>query len=166
MNHRNEFGAYYQKHFKTGVGVEIGVQVGLFAEIITRDWKGKYIGVDMWPNYAQFDETKRRLAGRDVDLKYMESKTAAATIGDETLDWVFIDAGHRYEEVKADLEAWYPKVRKGGIVSGHDYVKYQDFGVIEAVNEFAAAHGYTVSFTETDMWQGVNFISWYFTKHE
>jgi len=36
-------------------------------------------------------------------------------------DFVFIDADHTYESVKKDILAWYPKVKKGGIIAGHNY---------------------------------------------
>jgi hypothetical protein len=34
---------------------------------------------------------------------------------------VYIDANHNYENVKADINAWYPKVKKNGLIGGHDY---------------------------------------------
>ena len=49
-------------------------------------------------------------------------------------DVVFIDASHDYESAKKDIIAWLPKVRKGGVLCGHDYSLAQ-FGVIQAVNE-------------------------------
>ena len=56
--------------------------------------------------------------------------------------------------------------RKGGIISGHDYVEYEDYGVIQAVDEFAKAKGYKVDLTEVDINPELNFnfISWYITK--
>lgn len=36
------------------------------------------------------------------------------------LDFIFVDAGHEYEDVKADIQAWYPKIKKGGYMIGHD----------------------------------------------
>lgn len=51
----------------------------------------------------------------------MASVDAAKTYSDESLDVVFIDAGHSYEAVKADILAWYPKVKRGGYIAGHDY---------------------------------------------
>ena len=40
---------------------------------------------------------------------------------DETFDWIYIDANHNYDSVKADLVAWIPKVKIGGWISGHDW---------------------------------------------
>lgn len=162
MYHRNEFGKYYQEHYKTGLGVEVGVQNGFFSMEILKDWKGELKCVDRW-----IEKSEESIATDNVGSHRMikgDSVESAKLFEDESLDFVFIDAGHRFEEVKADLEAWFPKVRKGGIVSGHDYVAYKDFGVVEAVDLFCKEHGYTIELTDQDMWEGVNFRSWYFTK--
>jgi hypothetical protein len=52
----------------------------------------------------------------------MTSLAAAKCFPMESLDLVFIDADHRYNMVKADIKAWWPKVRVGGILCGHDYL--------------------------------------------
>jgi predicted O-methyltransferase YrrM len=52
---------------------------------------------------------------------------------DNSLDFVFIDASHDYDRVKKDVEAWYNKVKEGGIISGHDYGSFP--GVKQAVDE-------------------------------
>lgn len=62
------------------------------------------------------------------------SLDAAKLYDDRSLDLVFIDAAHDYDNVKADILAWLPKVRLGGIISGHDYCGAWP-GVIQAVNE-------------------------------
>lgn len=51
----------------------------------------------------------------------------------DTLSFVFIDACHTYEAVKADIAAWLPKVKQGGILAGHDIGTYS--GVAQAVGE-------------------------------
>jgi predicted O-methyltransferase YrrM len=53
---------------------------------------------------------------------------------DNSLDFVYIDANHKYEAIKFDVENWHKKVRPGGIVSGHDFC-WKHFGVIKAVSE-------------------------------
>jgi predicted O-methyltransferase YrrM len=49
------------------------------------------------------------------------SEMAAKMFPDGSLDLVFIDGDHEYESVKADLQTWLPKVKPGGMISGHDY---------------------------------------------
>jgi predicted O-methyltransferase YrrM len=61
------------------------------------------------------------------------SDIAAENFKDNSVDVIFIDAGHSYESVKKDIEAWLPKMKKGGIMAGHDYWAWE--GVRKAVNE-------------------------------
>ena len=63
-------------------------------------------------------------------------------IEDNTLSMVYIDADHSYEGVKRDLNAFYSKVRSGGIIAGHDYTS-PDYGVFQAVAEFCKEKNYT-----------------------
>ena len=53
---------------------------------------------------------------------------------DNDYDFIYIDGSHTYESVKRDLELYLPKLKKGGIIGGHDYSQIWP-GVIEAVNE-------------------------------
>jgi len=59
------------------------------------------------------------------DKKYnvlkMDSISASQKFEDNYFDVIFIDADHEYEGVKHDLLSWYPKLKSGGILSGHDY---------------------------------------------
>lgn len=57
----------------------------------------------------------------------------------QQFDFVFIDADHRYEAIKADIAAWWPKVKAGGRLAGHDYTMAFP-GVIQAVNEVFAGN--------------------------
>ena len=63
------------------------------------------------------------------------------------VDFVYIDADHSEASVTADLEAWAPLVRPGGILAGHDYCEAHRNGVIQAVDKFASKTGWEFSLT-------------------
>ncbi len=63
------------------------------------------------------------------------SLRAAGHFEEASLNFVFIDADHSYESVNADIEAWLPKVKPGGILAGHDYGVPLWPGVKQAVDE-------------------------------
>ena len=63
----------------------------------------------------------------------MDSNNALSHIKDDELDFIFLDAYLSKEQAVQDLEAWYPKVKKGGLFSGHDYFSPM---VYESVSEF------------------------------
>jgi cephalosporin hydroxylase len=70
----------------------------------------------------------------------------------QRFDLVFLDAMHTYEDVKADIERWRPKVRAGGVMAFHDY-GHGDFpGVKQAVDE---VFGPQVNVVVTLMWMNL-----------
>lgn len=69
---------------------------------------------------------------------------------DNSLDFVFIDASHEYLDVKEDLKAWWPKVKKDGVFAGHDYKHWA--GVTRAVNEFAVNNNLKASNISKTSW--------------
>ena len=66
----------------------------------------------------------------------MMSAQAARLFDDESIDFCFIDGDHRYKAVIEDLCCWFPKIRPGGLIGGHDYVGPDSLGVKQAVDEF------------------------------
>ena len=56
-----------------------------------------------------------------------------------SLDFVFIDASHEYDDVKKDILSWYPKIKKGGFIAGHDFTTFE--GVERAVSELIINKG-------------------------
>lgn len=73
-----------------------------------------------------------------------DSHKAASLFNDNFLPFVFLDACHGYEGVKKDLKLWWPKVKEGGIMAGHDYEINSSAGVNMAVDEFALSLGRAV----------------------
>lgn len=70
-----------------------------------------------------------------------DSLRASCRFEDKSFDFVFVDGSHKYEDVKADIRLWLPKVRVGGIIAGHDYWSPQnECGVKKAVDELIPAH--------------------------
>jgi len=70
----------------------------------------------------------------------------------ESLDFVFIDGAHDYESVKRDIKNWYPKVKKNGIISGHDYNIHDWPGVVQAVDEFFGKNSAEIIKKDTWSW--------------
>lgn len=139
------------------VGAEIGVARGKFAKGLCEGNPSlKLFGIDAWKVYDGYTQTdgttqeimediyqgaRSQLAPFNVQLINDRSMQAVKKFADESLDFVYIDANHSYIYVKEDIRKWSKKVKKGGIVSGHDYINGNDripFGVKQAVNEWIA----------------------------
>jgi Methyltransferase domain len=73
----------------------------------------------------------------------MRSAQAVGLFPDESVDFCFLDAAHDYDSVLADLNAWYPKVKRGGTIAGHDFTAAWP-GVVRATKEFFASKGILV----------------------
>jgi GT2 family glycosyltransferase len=135
--------------------IEVGVWKGMSAsymavEIINSGKKIKFDCVDNWEfiENLQSDISQESFSENiyDTFLKNINpvqhiitpikelSWDGAKHYEDNSLDFVFIDAAHDYESVKKDINAWFPKIKKGGIISGHDYAWSDD--VKKAVDEF------------------------------
>ena len=71
---------------------------------------------------------------RYVQIVREDTKVAAKFFSDNFFDFVYVDADHSTEACYQDLSAWYPKVKTGKFLAGHDYGR--GFGVVEAVDRF------------------------------
>jgi len=148
-------------------GVEVGLCHGRYAKILLDNIPGlELIGIDAFRPYGghginriQSTHDANILTAHEALKDYpkfvmvvSDANDASKWIADGSLDFVFIDSDHSYEAVKQDINDWTPKVRKGGIVSGHDYYtgKYNKIGVIRAVDEYVAENGYDLQLTEWD----------------
>jgi cephalosporin hydroxylase len=165
----------------TGEAVEVGVLKGEFSERLLSRWQGKLLhAVDAWrslPGYTDIAnvsneeheanrvEAMKRLArfGSRCQIHRILSEEAASLFENGSLDFVYLDADHSFESVWQDLSVWYPKVRIGGILAGHDFLDGElpegNFGVESAVRMFQQIHQFELSTTDDPPWR-----SWYFTK--
>lgn len=160
----------------TGFGVEVGVERAHFSKVITQFANHVY-GVDPLKAYKGYrdhvsqdkldgfyQEVLERMKGRPYTHIRKFSVEAAKDFEDESLDFVYIDANHDYEHVKEDLHAWTPKVKEGGVVAGHDYIKRKGqkdlYNVVEAVDEFCIENGVEELF----IYRGDRSPSWMFRK--
>jgi hypothetical protein len=73
-----------------------------------------------------------------VTLVVAPSARAARLFAPASVDFVFIDAGHDYQSVLSDLAAWWPRVKPGGVLAGHDYGDPAWPGGKQAVDQFFA----------------------------
>lgn len=143
-----------------GTFVELGAWKGkstsfIVTEIINQGRQINFITVDTFKGAPETKDIREAEAYRqynlnDVYIQYSnntkhlqnyyatrvgDTAKAASEYADNSIDCIFIDAGHSYEAVLADLRAWYPKMKDTCIMAGHDYNKSWP-GVINAVNEF------------------------------
>lgn len=98
-------------------------EVSIFGVDLFENWDSKNTEVlDIIPNiYNIYNETLNNNNVRDmiIDIKSL-SWEAANQFEDNSVDFVFVDADHTYESVNKDIKAWYPKVKVGGMIAGHD----------------------------------------------
>ena len=110
-------------------------------------------------NYESAKEKLSKYGERSVILRGL-SVEMANEVRDNTLDLLYLDGAHFKVGVASDLDTWYPKVKSGGIVAGHDYLNL-DYGVYEAVGEFTSALGIEVFQIPEN---NINDASFYFIK--
>ena len=120
------------KDKKELLGAEVGVANGANSEAILAnlDIKRLFL-VDLWDfrgnkstspcEPVEFKQALKIL-GNDPRCIFLglASARAAEFVDDLSLDFVYIDASHEYEDVKTDILSWVPKVKVGGLVAGHD----------------------------------------------
>lgn len=141
--------------------VEIGVERGRNALDVLKNMSGinltlvdPYTGSEIKPPQSPEILEINRVYGPKWML--MPSLEAGMMVPDGWFDFVYIDGDHRYEEVVKDICMWLPKVRKGGILAGHDYSEPSIAGVKQAVDEWfkdkLVHFDDTVKDFQTDWW--------------
>ena len=143
-------------------GVEIGVQVGRYSEMLCKANPNLLLySIDPWAAEAyknaqhdmpylqnefetNYEAAVKRLAPYNCTIIRDFSLSAVNTFEDNSLDFVYIDGNHDFQNVTNDICEWSRKVRKGGIVSGHDYTRYKlssEIHVWQVVSSYTYAYG-------------------------
>ena len=125
------------------LGAEIGTERGRYAKVLLDANPNLHLWcVDPWICYddnkgykdiegqgihdRNLKRAKKRLDGLNCTLIKKFSMDAVKDFADESLDFVYIDGNHRLEYVIWDLVEWSKKVKPGGVIAGHDYIKFKD----------------------------------------
>jgi hypothetical protein len=134
---RNDLPIYFKEcGFKTGI--EVGVFEGDYTEVLAKSGLEIY-GVDPWLDYdgyvygwnqkkldERYDKTIQRLSPYpNVTILRETSMEAVKRFEDYSLDFVYIDGNHRFKYIAEDLCEWSPKLKKGGVICGHDYAPFK-----------------------------------------
>lgn len=109
MKNRNELPKYFQEHFQTGLGVEVGVQNGFFSQEILKEWKGVLKCVDIWTNKQNYETAKQNL-GIERMIKG-GSAAVSREFDDESLDFLVEKGYHKIadtwlDSIFADEDVW------------------------------------------------------------
>jgi hypothetical protein len=103
---------------------EIGSEAGYNAQLMLKAYPDTFLHViDSYELEQTPDEMLQRTKPFKDRVKFTRKRSieAAKDYPDNFFDYIYIDAGHDYKSVTEDITAWYPKVKMGGMVSGHDW---------------------------------------------
>ncbi len=178
MSRNDLYRHFAKKGFNTGA--EIGVWAGENArnmfEIIPNL---KLYLVDPYREYSHAQRVwrvlesvkgtaHRRLRKNNVSFLEMLSEQAALKVPDNSLDFVYVDGNHAYNFVMLDIIVWNPKVKKGGIISGHDYENSHRrvLGVKSAVDDYCRWHEIEFQLTDgsVEHRKSGGLSSWFWVK--
>lgn len=175
-NSRDELGSFF-KELGFTKGVEVGVEAGVFSEILCKGNPDmKLYGVDAWTAYTGYRDhvtheklnalyklTRDRMHGYDYEAIKGFSQDVVKTFADESLDFVYIDANHDFVNVTLDIAEWSKKVRKGGIIAGHDYRRTTG-GAVNHTKDVVQAWTYSHSIKPWYVLRGDRAATWLWVK--
>lgn len=154
---------------KHSVAAEIGVSRGEYTEKILSIVQPRQLHlIDSWGSEPyQFkklveDRFKKEIQSGQVIICQGISTDILEKKDDRMFDWVYIDTDHSYETTAKELELCRTKVKKGGIIAGHDYVTgfwnlNLRYGVIEAVHEFCVKYNWEMIYLTIEHHRHLSF---------
>ena len=171
-------------------GAEIGTDQGEYAEVLMK--ANEYLNllcIDPWKAeaYQKGEQPESSEDQKFFDNRYQEtvdrlsqfanahiirstSMEVVDIVGDKTLDFVYIDGNHDFINVAQDIHHWFKKVKPGGILAGHDYVRYpsRKFNHVQkVVNAYMTTYHLLPVFLCTPTNKGLKrdrFRSWFIVK--
>lgn len=150
---------------KDGVVAELGVDKGDFSQLILSINKPKKLHlVDFWGS-KRYNQDKRRkveqmfkeqIENNKVEINLGLSTVVESSFDNEYFDWIYIDTDHSYATTIQELKLYAPKIKKGGIIAGHDYILGNwnglvRYGVIEAVHQFCVENNWEIIYLTTEL---------------
>lgn len=149
---------------KNGICIEIGVAKGAYSRAILKMAVPKKLHlIDPWEfqDDAEYKLDSHNVSNEENEIRFREvqatfdkeikngtvqihrgySYQVVSSFNDHYFDWIYVDAVHTYQGVRIDLESFYPKVKEGGFILGHDFTNRpgplnRHFGVVKAVIDF------------------------------
>ena len=141
-------------------GAEIGVRAGEYSKILCETLPGlNLFCIDPWGRHNTvsqekqdifFEQAKTLATTFNIKILRMTSKEALSYVPDRSLDFVFVDGDHEFDYVCPDIIYWSKKVKRGGIISVHDYCVHLKGGVIQAVDAYTHCHNITPWFISSE----------------
>jgi predicted O-methyltransferase YrrM len=131
-------------------GAEIGTMVGSYARVLCENNPNLHLYcIDPWVACGHLSQRRqnRRMAEAvknlepyNVTIVRKFSMQALNDFEDGSLDFVYIDGAHDFDNVCMDLIFWVPKVKNGGVIALHDYMAGHGAGVMKAVDGYTHCH--------------------------
>lgn len=138
--------AYIDTLPKGAICAEVGVLRGDFSAYILEATKPRRLHLIDF-NLTRYRVHKRFAAHDNIACHEGHSAEVLRSFGNDYFDWVYIDAGHSYASVRADVDAAIPKVRPNGLLIFNDYILWSHYegryyGVVPVVNELCVNEGW------------------------
>lgn len=146
----------YTQFPKDAIGAELGVQRGENAFVLLEAAKPRRLHlIDKWESRSKWRNTQQRFGHLpEVILHRGLTQQVVREFDDSYFDWIYIDADHAYRAVLQDLRLYHAKVKKDGLVFGHDFFNHGivKMDVIKAVLECVAKGLYEFLYLSKDRW--------------
>lgn len=189
LQNRNDIGNLLQKEgFETAI--EVGVQSGAYSDILISKWNScrLYVMIDPWLKQKHYDDSANfdnnvqqqifhnamKVVNKYNNVEFIilktTSKLAVKYVKNLLYDFIYLDGRHDYVSVKQDINMYFPLLKPGGILAGHDYldtaneanpwkldengnVNNEKKAVKSAVDEFANKSKLHVITTNEEKWK-------------